>query len=237
MRFGPEVRLSESQLSKCASHDLDPEAALMQSQRLRTSQLAQKALARACARQGLSLAARTEAPLPDRKLPPRVMTILSHFLPPEESYILTLHFLHEESQGEIARRLGVCPSAIQYRVHRALQRTRWALALESWDRTPAEISRDLGSVLSKSDVRLACALWQARWHHGKTARMLRCRLAVVNTRLMSLHHILQSHVDSTAIGPYARDLARVVKHKAWTIGSGQVQRGKRLPRVVRGMIK
>jgi DNA-directed RNA polymerase specialized sigma24 family protein len=157
------------------------------------------------------------------ELPERLLEILHGFLPPEEAYLLEAHFVRGQQQSAIAGRLGSAKQSIQYRLYRASQRVRWAMMLESWNRTKEEMTRDLAGVLSSDEIQFASVLWSHKWNQSRTAQHLCSTPKNVKSRVNRLHQALLAGAEQPAVGPYARDLTRVKEARAWCIGSAQVQ--------------
>jgi transposase len=202
--YGREVPLSDSYLATLPSSELDPEAQLIAAEEA----------------QALLSEPATEVP---PVLSERLLAILSDFLPPEETYLLEAYYVRGQHQSAMAQRLGVNKQSIQYRLQRALERTRWALTLETWNRSEQEMREDLGGILKRAEVRFTFILWRHRWNQSRTAQWLGWKQQLVGVRVQRLHLQLTAHVEIFSVAPYARDLARVIDARAWCMGSGQHQ--------------
>lgn len=208
--FGPEILRSGFDMDRIASADGDPESILI---------------------------AREEPPeLPKpKKIPPRVLAVIRHFLPPEEAFLLESHLMQGQAQRSIGARLGRGKTSIQYRIHRALERIRWALTLQTWNKTREEMWSDLGEALTYEQTNFTHVLWTNRWNQTGTGRYMGMTQSEVRVRIIRLHRTMDDVVTDFAISggprhlsvePYFRDLTSVIQAGAWCMGTGQVQ-GKR----------
>lgn len=205
--YGPEILRSGFDMDRIASPEGDPESILIAREEP------------------------VELPRP-RKIPPRVLAVIREFLPKEEAYLLEAHLMQGQSQSGIGDRLGHRKTSIQYRIHRAMERIRWALALETWDKSREEMWRELGEALTFEQTSFAWTLWSQRWNQTGTARELQSTQSAVRVRIIRLHRTMDEVVTDFAISggprqiriePYFRDLTAVIQAGAWCMGTGQKQ--------------
>lgn len=205
--YGPEILRSGFDMDRIASPDGNPESIL--------------------------IAREEPVELPRaRKIPPRVLAVIREFLPKEEALFLEKHLMQGQSQRSIGGHIGHGKTSVQYRIHRALERIRWALELETWNKTSTEVWTDLSGTLTTGQTVFAYSLWSNSWNQTMTARELRTTQSDVRVRIMRLHdamnHKVTAHVVSDApryprLEPYWRDLAVIIRARAWCMGTGQRQ--------------
>lgn len=203
--YGREVPLSASYLATLASPEPDPETQLI------------------AAQEGLG-----EGPEPLSQSPrqaKRLQLILTRFLSVEESHLLQAYYGLGQSQAALAEHLGIFENSLQYRLARALERVRWAMQLETWNRSRRAMIKALGGVLG-NDTPFAIALWVNRWNQSRTADWIGSTQSRVRVRTLRLYDVLKGAADDRRVRPYARDLGRVIEGRAWCVGAPQHQEGR-----------
>ena len=157
----------------------------------------------------------------------RVLRSLRLFVPPEEAYLLEAHFMLGQEQTQIAHRLGRAKQSVQYRIHRALERLRWVDGLQTWDRRPHEIRRDLACLRSEN-THFAVTLWAHRWNQSATAHWFAAKQSMARTATIRLLSDMAAHVGASSVRPYREDLIKIFEHRAWNMGRAQQQGERRI---------
>ena len=197
--WGREVPLSDGRLARTPSPQPNPEEAAIANQE-------------------------GEPPEPkDRPtLSAELKSIMLHFMPPEEAFLLEAHYVLGQNQMAIAERLKTTQQSVQYRLQRALTRVRWALTLETWNRS-SETMREHLAPLDRELVEFAIILWQNKWNQSKTAKAMGGTQSMVRISIMRLYHNLIHRSSDSDVEPYMRDLMKVIEERGWNTGSEQVQ--------------